>query len=655
MAILAPGGLMLRAQDRVGAEALLMRVQATYAALPNLEITMAIRDLQALTGLEQPGVEAATAYRLMGASYQRVVLTRRLPDDWRIVSQVERLTQGQLAPDRTLVFAKTGKGGAALLALNPATREPARTALPARLFRQEVKEQAGAGLQREPVLGALFFNETEKGARAFGYQEAELEETTEVNGVRLARLTAGLANGFRATVWVDEAAGLIMRTVEVPGAPLAGPFRRVRETLYQYDFTRGTENADFDLLQGWAAATPGIAAAAGFGDERELFASAVPLQPPGAAPAPPSGLRPGNAAAPITAASAANTSASSLSLPVEEQVLNPAQMAAIVLVEGNEGVGSGFVTKIRGVDFVVTNIHVIGGNEKIRVTSMGGVAIPVAGLFGATGRDLAILRIEGETTVPGLILAEDALKTVKIGDRVAVVGNRRGGGVATQVSGVVRGIGPDRIEVDAPFQPGNSGSPIIHLATGEVIGIATYAQTRRLDFLDGVLGGAVAEARKTAAPSAEPKEERRWFGFRTDSVAKWEAIDLAQWRAQAKRIEEFKSDTEAIYAAMQGKFKDAAVNNRVQPHIASFLDRYRRFGAAQPQAEQELETFFSSLRAQANSGVKDLKTGDYYDFFRTSEYWDTSIKLQLRAREEIIGELKRMSGNRTAFLARLRQ
>jgi serine protease Do len=63
-------------------------------------------------------------------------------------------------------------------------------------------------------------------------------------------------------------------------------------------------------------------------------------------------------------------------------------------------------------------------------------------------------------------MAENPLQTVKINDWVTLVGNRRGGGVATQVSGTVLGIGPEKIEVNAQFQPGNSGSPVLHAQRG---------------------------------------------------------------------------------------------------------------------------------------------------------------------------------------------
>jgi serine protease Do len=453
-------------------------------------------------------------------------------------------------------------------------------------------------------------------------------------------------------LWVDEATGTLARVIEVNAlAEAAGPGHGphfIRETIYRHDFTRGRNVIHFDLDDGWNEALPGIAATARFvGVSELLVAAGVSAQDGGEGAAPgepgfgpsrrntPGGLAGGGSGAGAGAADQPDVSG---------------QMASIVMVEGDDGVGTGFVARLRGIDFVVTNLHVIGGNERVRVTTVGGKEIPVAGMFGAYGRDIAILRIQGENTIPPLNMAEDPLKTVKLGDQVTVVGNRRGGGVATRVTGTVRGIGPNRVEVDAPFEPGNSGSPILHTGTGEVIGVASFSQTRELDELD-----VPTMTQGRPAAGATKQMEQRWFGFRMDGVEKWEGIDLAKWRAQAERVSTFEADSEAIYYAMNGRFKEAAVNPRVRPLIERFIERYERMGSSQIVVGQEIQEFFHGLRSLAGTGVRELNTGEYYDFFRTSEYWETSIPQQLRARADLAKRLEKASENSALFLSRLRR
>ncbi len=641
--------VLVRGQGSEAAEAMLARAYDTLHGLPHVEVTMTTRNLQVV---QEGHPDRAGGHRLLGAVYQRVRVTRRLPEDWRIVSQREREVRGEAQPERKVVFTKFGAEDATALVFNTTTREPMPVVIPAALFRQEILERAGSGLRTDPVLSALLFDRENTGARAHGLSEISVAGPDEAEGVRLTRLSA-TGRGVRATIWIDDATGLIVRALVVPpGGGGGGPFRSLTETIYAYDFTRGDEKADFDARAGWDGAVDGIAASAAFASIADVFA--LTGTPGVLGPSAPAAPRADPPAAVTGAAGGATGGAVVASAPdrsSEAQLLTSAQMEAIVLVEGDDGAGSGFITRMRGVDFVLTNLHVIGGNANIRVTTLRGATIKVGAMFGAAGRDIALLRIEGGHDGPVLPVAEDPVKSAKIGDKVVVVGNRRGGGVATQISGVVRGIGPDRLEVDAPFQPGNSGSPIVHVASGEVLGLATYAQVRRYDELDQP----PAQGATGTRSSNRAGEERRWFGYRADGVAKWEAIDLAKWRAQAKRISDFEADSDAIYHAMNGRFRQAAVNPRVRVMLDRFEERVGRSGASQALVMQEVHELFRSLRALADTGTKDLRTGDYYDYFRTSLYWETSIPEQLRAREELARRLDRASDNATAFLAKLRR
>ncbi|MBC8011509.1 MAG: trypsin-like peptidase domain-containing protein, partial [Burkholderiales bacterium] len=454
-------GVRLGAQGQEGSEAdaWLKRVAESYATQPHMEVTAYTRELRVE---EMHDAESSTpTYRAASAEYGRLVLTRRLPDDWRIVSQLERVSRGEVQPSRTLVFAKIGDGDSSMLLLNASTKATARMGIPAGMFQQEVNERIGRTGMKDPFLRLFFGGGTAargdwavffgRGARL------RVEGEEEVEGVRLTRIVSSWPPSSITRLWIDTEKLTLVRVLETPGEPSVrmGMPLEVKETLYRHDFGKGALDADFDLDAGWAAATPNIASAAGFSPSTVLFAGLVsggtikpekpvaknpsapklPARPPVDVPAAPT--RPGDGrtaqspVAPSTPPPAPEPPA------VEEQLLTREQMEAIVLVDGDEGVGTGFIATIRGVNFVVTNLHVIGGNASIRVTTVRGQSVRVGGMFGAAGRDIAILRIESEYAGPTLKLAEDPLATVKLGDKVAVVGNRRGGGVATQVSGVV--------------------------------------------------------------------------------------------------------------------------------------------------------------------------------------------------------------------------
>jgi len=636
-----------RADAVAEADKLLARAHALYADSQGFEATVFVRELSVL-----PAPNGAGASRVLSTAYQRVILTRGLPDNWRIISQREREVSGQAMEERTLAFGKTGGSDGAMLVLSQETQSPVYVPLPLVLFRQEVADRLGVFAKADPLFLAMFVNRAETGGAAFALEGASVAGRESENGVKLVRITATRAPKAVITLWIDERTGLLIRVLE--GASREAPSglpRLLRETLYRYDFQRGRSAADFDLVEGWALASAGIAAAAQFGDVGPLLAQAGSTEAAegGVAAGPKEeeipAFRSTQRNSPGAGDEPINTTAPA---PPEMQLLTSEQMESVVMIEGDGGVGTGFVARLRGMDFVVTNLHVIGGNDKIRVTTLRGTKVPVAGMFGALGRDIAILRIEGTNTVPTLKLADDPIKTVKLGDKVAVVGNRRGGGVATQVSGTVRGLGPNRVEVDAPFQPGNSGSPILHVASGEVVGVASYSQTRELDELDG-------PSNAPSSKSTEKKTEQRWFGFRIDGVDEWESIDLVRWRDQAKRISNFEEDSEAIYYAMYGRFEEASKNARIRPLVERFEERFNRMGTSPITTGQVVQDFLHGLRSFAASGVKELNSGDYYNFFRTSEYWSTSIPQQLAARADLAKRLERATENSAAFLARIRR
>jgi len=322
------------------------------------------------------------------------------------------------------------------------------------------------------------------------------------------------------------------------------------------------------------------------------------------------------------------------------QSLSYQQMSSIVLIEGEGGSATGFMTKIRGVDFIVTNLHVLSGNKKITAKNLNGQEQSLEGIFGAVGSDIAIIRT-GSSTQGEMVLAQDVFASSQIGDRVVVVGNRLGGGVATQTVGSIMGIGPTRVEVNANFEPGNSGSPIFNLRTNEVVGVATYAETRPVDAGAGVRGS-------VAVP------EKRWFGYRIDSVAKWESIDLAKWNAQGERIAKFREVSSALLAIVKFDFKTARLTPPFGPLIDKLESSYQTAGTNKVTASGFVKDFFRVVQSISAQGLKDLESGDYYDYYRTSLYWNTSIPAQVEFRKELIKSLERYEADSSAYMSRLR-
>ena len=137
-------------------------------------------------------------------------------------------------------------------------------------------------------------------------------------------------------------------------------------------------------------------------------------------------------------------------------------------------VGSGIIISKDG--YIVTNLHVINGQEKINVELDDG-QIKLANIIGYDQRsDLAVIKISDQEKLSPIKLADS--KTVRIGDNVIAIGNSFGLG-KTFTSGIISATGRDYgnpylelIQTDAAINPGNSGGALLN-HRGNLIGMNT--------------------------------------------------------------------------------------------------------------------------------------------------------------------------------------
>jgi len=154
-----------------------------------------------------------------------------------------------------------------------------------------------------------------------------------------------------------------------------------------------------------------------------------------------------------------------------------------------QGQGSGVIVSREG--HVVTNHHVIAGQEKIQVTLHNGKRYPASLIGEDRLLDIAVLKIEGDNGFTPLKFGDSA--QVEVGQIVFAVGNPFGlGETFTQgiISAKERSISDnqrDLFQTDAAINPGNSGGPLVNLR-GEIVGInvAIYSPDRDNPGFQGV-------------------------------------------------------------------------------------------------------------------------------------------------------------------------
>ena len=154
-----------------------------------------------------------------------------------------------------------------------------------------------------------------------------------------------------------------------------------------------------------------------------------------------------------------------------------------------QGQGSGVIVTREG--HIVTNHHVIAGQQKIQVTLHGGKTYRAQLIGEDPLLDIAVLKIDSSESFTPLKLGDSS--QAKVGEIVFAVGNPFGlGETITQgiISAKERSLSDnqrDLLQTDAAINPGNSGGPLVNVR-GEIIGINAliYSQDKEKPGFQGV-------------------------------------------------------------------------------------------------------------------------------------------------------------------------
>lgn len=189
-----------------------------------------------------------------------------------------------------------------------------------------------------------------------------------------------------------------------------------------------------------------------------------------------------SATTPSSATSTATSTSSNASLEATQEAaiakIEPSVVELKVTTAQGEQIGSGVIIDSNG--DIVTNNHVVNGEQTIQVVLSNGSTEQGQLIGSVTADDLAVVRIQPYAHM--VVAQVGSSSSLVVGEEVLAVGNPLGI-TETATRGIVSALNrsvtestgvtiSDAIQTDAAINPGNSGGALINLQ-GQLVGIPT--------------------------------------------------------------------------------------------------------------------------------------------------------------------------------------
>lgn len=334
----------------------------------------------------------------------------------------------------------------------------------------------------------------------------------------------------------------------------------------------------------------------------------------------------------------ATPSAADTGLLDAEGKVKPAVADAVVLIEGDQSVGSGFLAKDHDTVYLYTAAHVISGNNKLTVKNTAGRKFAKFGKMEvAMDSDLVRIRIDEEV--------EHCLDVAPVGQgselntEIAALGNGGGGGVVAVERGQIVGSSGTQVEIDAGVIQGNSGGPVLVVETGKAVGVVTHLTAGRSDIW--------AEGTRQA--------EVRRFACRINVERKWAEITVGAFIADGRKVAAYDELTLLGFAfsRLEGGAMGLRYNamrygtrtpleiferNKDVPVVKELIDfntglESGRLKLGQADRQKKIVSFMSSLRFQVEQGANQIKPAEL------NPYHSKLAHRGIQARQECLTEL----------------
>ncbi|MEO5714163.1 MAG: serine protease [Luteolibacter sp.] len=319
--------------------------------------------------------------------------------------------------------------------------------------------------------------------------------------------------------------------------------------------------------------------------------------------------------------------------------VNPRISNAVLIIQGDVSVGTGFIVSTGGKKYVYTAAHVFSGNSRLSISNAAGTVFKKFGnLEAAEGADLVRLEMLED--------AQDYLELVppaaplEINTEIAALGNGGGNGVVSVERGKILGTSGDSLEVDAGIIQGNSGGPVVEEASGRAVGLVTHLTSERKDLWSA--GTRQGEVRRFAC-----RLNREW---------KWKVMKIGTFLAEGKTLVDFDNQTRLCFAVAQlqplktGLRLDTQVGegttamqiiqqNQDNALVKSLISMNtelasRKTGVSEADLKKKFSGLLGQIQAQATRSNDALKPQEMAWFHRSH------AEVSVRTRKECLDALK---------------
>jgi len=153
-----------------------------------------------------------------------------------------------------------------------------------------------------------------------------------------------------------------------------------------------------------------------------------------------------------------------------------------------------------------------------------------------------------------------------------------------------------------------------------MMGVASYTQTVSAEELAG-----------DNLKKLNLKNETRWFGYRLDTVKKWQPLKWRIWRSQITSMEKYHQTSIDALEVLKGNLSIKFKDSKIQSLVTSFQTNKSRFGNNQKTAE-----LFVKIARHLKERKDRFSRIKFYNYFHSCPYWETSLPQQNVFRNRLI-------------------